>query len=180
MSVVLIFRSVPRKHIISTLLETEFTEQLRNKQANFELRLTNTCVQGLPLKSFPERANKRSELWKQDAVFQSEWGWRYDKGHRLEYRLFFYVYQVEDKPVCPFPLPSRCWTPGRKWHHEGWQRFGAMACSSPQFSGAHTLWSWSLSTSTGMMERTTNPNLNRKCTQTYLVNQLLLTAFCRW
>ncbi len=73
-----------------------------------------------------------------------------NKGHRLNYRLFIYGYEVEDKPVCPFPLPSRCWTPGRKWHHEGWRRFGAMACSSPQFSGAHTLWrwSWNLSTST--------------------------------
>lgn len=118
------------------------------------------------LQSFPRQVlrglTKCSELRKQDTVFQPQWGWRYNKGHRLQCRLFFYVYQVEDKPVCPFPLPSRCWTPGRKWHHEGWQRFGAMACSSPQFSGAHTLWSWSLSTSTSMMERTTNPNLTER------------------
>lgn len=72
------------------------------------------------------------------------------------------VYQIEDQPVCLSLLPSRCWTPGRKWHHEGWQRFGAMACSSPQFEGAHTLWSRSLPTSSSMMEGTTNPNLTEK------------------
>lgn len=35
-------------------------------------------------------------------------------------------------PACPCPSLSHCPTPATRWHHGGWQRSGAVACSSQQ------------------------------------------------